>query len=71
MKKIGLSDFDHCGIIGGTRWASLNILKLADILGIPCTTISRVMQNSAKCFSWKNRLCNMGGLNGLNSSAEF
>ncbi len=40
-KKGDLSDFER-GMVVGVRQAALSISKTADLLGFPCTTISRV-----------------------------
>ncbi len=40
-KKGDLSDFER-GMVVGARRAGLSISKTADLLGFPCTTISRV-----------------------------
>ncbi len=40
-KKGDLKNFEH-GIVVGNRWAGLSISQTADLLGFPCTAISRV-----------------------------
>ncbi len=46
-KKGDLSDFE-CGMVVGARRGGLSISKTADLLGFPCTTISRVYKEWSK-----------------------
>ncbi len=46
-KKGDLSDFER-GMVVGVRHAGLSISETADLLGLSCTTISRVTENGLK-----------------------
>ncbi len=52
-KKGYLSDFER-GMVVGARRAGLSISKTADLLGFPCTTISRVYRE----WSEKEKISN-------------